>query len=202
MSSRSYLQTYLLRNLWCDCAQGSFSRFPCLCLSLPCLWLGMNSGTFMAFMAFRLGTTVAILAKEASIVTSNKFQPFVPDGMTFYQLGSKAILKTKNTSSTWERKYIGVENLWTLIKLFTIPFQIRSFSFWQLSSQIFVTAWRAFWAQWKGEGWEGTWWALVGDSGDLWTLENCVGGTPTQGRSRSMLCSVFELGIQLRSHNI
>ena len=107
----------------------------------------MNSGTFMAFMAFRLGTTVAILAKEASIVTSNKFQPFVPDGMTFYQLGSKAILKTKNTSSTWERKYIGVENLWTLIKLFTIPFHIRSFSFWQLSSQIFVTAWRAFWAQ-------------------------------------------------------
>ena len=163
----------------------------------------MNSGTFMAFMAFRLGTTVAILAKEASIVTSNKFQPFVPDGMTFYQLGSKAILKTKNTSSTWERKYIGVENLWTLIKLFTILFQIWSFSFIANlchSVKSILSSTQTPCIVWKG--WEGTWGALVGDSGDLWTLENCVGGTPTQGRSRSMLCSVLKLGIQLRSHNI
>ena len=55
----------------------------------------MNSGTFMAFMAFRLETTVAILAKEASIMTSNKFLRFVPDGMTFYQWGSKAIFWNK-----------------------------------------------------------------------------------------------------------
>ena len=92
----------------------------------------MNSGTFMAFMAFRLGTTVAILAKEASIMTSNKFLPFVPDGMTFYQWGSKAIFQNKEnliTPAQQRGKQVGVENQVVLIKIFTLLLQIGSFTF-------------------------------------------------------------------------
>ena len=72
-----------------------FPGFVFLCHVYGAGGSGMNSGTFMAFMALRLGTTVAILAKEASIMTSNKFLPFVPDGTTFYQWGSREMLSNK-----------------------------------------------------------------------------------------------------------